>query len=550
MKSILSSIPIIVLASCGARGDSFTDGAIRFTDVTEGSGVQMKVTNGQDPATYLLEVKGTGIALIDYDQDGDPDIFVPNGATIFNPNHGPGCRLYENLGHLKFKDVTRSAGLSFNGWGYGVAQGDFNGDGWPDLFISCYGKNALLQNTGSGGFLDVTEQSGITGEAWSTGAACGDIDGDGDLDLYVVNYCYLDVEEPSPTSQFLGAKVFAGPMGLPRVADVLYQNDGNGHFRDISEWSGIRKRQAAWGLGAVILDFDEDGNQDIYVGNDSMASFLYHGIGRGKFEEIGIPCGVAFNDEGAGQATMGIAVADVSGNQLPDLFTTNFMYDTNTLHLNQGNSLFEDRTMIYGLHSDSRPFLSWATGFYDFDHDADEDLIFFNGHIYPREICAEQNWDYDQVAVLYSREENKFQRVDSSTAGVWLDQAHCDRTAAFGDLDADGDVDMVVGERNGPVRILRNDRDGGSWLMVKLQDQRAGHDRFGIGSKLVLTCGSHVQSRWIASGTSFLAANELSAHFAFPAGNINASLEVIWSDGFRQKITDVSSGQLLTVTRK
>lgn len=552
MKSRLPLALALIHLSCGgseSSSETAPSSTIHFTDVTAASGIDFVATNGEDPPTFLLEVKGTGVALIDYDMDGDPDVFVPNGATVASPNKGPGCRLFKNLGGLRFQDVTEEAGLTFNRWGFGVAQGDIDGDGWPDLFVTCYGENALLRNTGKGSFVDITKEAGLTGMEWSTGASFGDIDGDGDLDLYVVNYCDLDVRGIAPQSVFLGATVMAGPMGLPKVADVLFENDGNGKFTNISRRSGIHKRPPAWGLGAVILDFDGDGIQDIYVGNDSMASYFFRGLGNSSFEEIGILSGVAFSEEGAGQATMGIGISDVDGDSQPDLFTTNFMYDTNTLHLNRGAGFFEDRTMAYGLHLSSRPFLSWATGFFDFDHDADEDLIFFNGHIYPRATCAENNWDYDQVPVLYRRDGPRFQRLEASSAGGWLAEAHCDRAAAFGDIDGDGDIDMVVGERNGPIRVLRNDRDGGNWLVVHLRDERPGHDRFGLGSKVTLHAGDDSQQRWIASGTSFLAASEPIAHFALPLVSSVASLEVIWSDGVRQEIPSVTLGQVLVVTR-
>jgi enediyne biosynthesis protein E4 len=522
---------------------------IHFTDITAETGIDMLVTSGVNPPTMLLEVKGSGMALIDYDNDGDPDVFFPNGATIENPTEGPGCRLYENLGQMRFQDVTEKAGLTFRRWSYGAAVGDYDGNGFDDIYLTCYGENELLKNDGKGGFVEVGAQAGVKGDAWSSASAFGDIDLDGDLDLYVVNYVVLDTEKPKPQAHFLGTKVFAGPMGLATVPDVLYENLGDGTFRDISDESGIAKAAPSWGLGVVILDFDGDDVPDIYVGNDSQASFLFRGLGDGKFFEAGVLGGIAFNEDGAGQATMGIAVGDVDGNGKPDLFTTNFMYDTNTLHVNLGGMSFEDQTRKYGLYLDGRPFLSWAAHFIDFDHDTDEDLIFFNGHIYPTATCREQGWKYAQEPVLYRREGGKFERLRAESAGAWLGEGHCDRCASFGDLDGDGDIDMIVCERNDQARVLRNDRDGGEWLIVTLKDNRPGHEHRGIGSKVVLRSGESAQTRWIVSGIGFLAANQYIAHFGLAPETSKVSLEVTWTDGHVQKIEGVSTKQAFVVER-
>jgi hypothetical protein len=526
-------------------------GALHFTDVTERSGVRMTLTSGAAVPTQILEVKGGGLGLVDYDNDGDLDLFVPNGATLDAPSKGPGARLFENEGGLRFRDVTAASGIDFHGWGMGVAVGDVDGNGFDDLYVAAFGPDALLLNDGKKRFRDATAAAGLADAKWSAAAALADLDGDGDLDLYVANYLEFDPARPPAGATFRGQPVFAGPKGLTPAADVLYENVGGGRFKDVSAPSGIAAARPSFGLGVAILDLDGDARPDVFVGNDSMPSFLWSNQGGLRFVDRALARGLALNGDGEAQATMGIAVGDVNADGRPDVFTTNFADDTNTLRVSLADgSGWDDRTRQYNLGAVSRPFLGWAAAFHDFDLDGDEDLVVFNGHVYPTATLDTMDSTYRQTPLLFERAGARFERVAPERAGPWLAQAHVDRSAAFGDLDGDGDVDMVVAERGGPVRVLENDGARGPFVSVALVDARPGRgDRHGLGSRIVLRQEGSVQTRWIVSGGSFQAASSPVAHFGL-ASDRPVSLEVTWPDGTTQALEGVAVGRTVEVKRR
>jgi hypothetical protein len=501
----------------------------------------MLQTSGRNPSTQLLEVKGGGLALVDYDNDEDLDVFVPNGAYLDTPHTGPGCRMFENLGGMKFRDVTSALGLAFDGWGMGVAVGDVDADGFDDIYVAAYGPDVLLKNEGGKRFTDVTYNAGLGDPRWSTAAAFGDVDGDGDLDLYVVNYVRVDPAHPYPSERFQGVTVFAGPVGKPCEPDVLYVNDGRGTFTDVSRESGVNGVLPSAGLGVVICDFDGDLKQDILVGNDSMPSFLFRNEGGAKFKDVGETVGLARNGDGAAQATMGIAIADVNGDDKPDVFTTNFANDTNTLRVSSKDGFhFADRTSQYGVGQVSRPFLGWATAFADFDLDGDEDLVVFNGHVYPNATRETMDSTHAQVPLLFARAGARFERVLPDTAGAWLGEAHVDRSAAFGDLDGDGDVDMIVGGVNEKLRVLKNGARG-HWRTVELFDERPGiGNRHAVGARIVLETPAFSgtparrETRWIVGGGGYQAASTFAVHFGSSI-NPHGEIEVTWPDGMKQR---------------
>jgi len=522
--------------------------SLRFTEITDSCGVDFTMTSGKLPSRQILEVNGGGVALFDFDRDGDLDLFLANGATANDPEAGPGSRLYANAGDGTFRDVSEKVGLNVKRWAMGVAVGDYDGDGYDDLYITCYGPNILLRNdiAGTGRFVDVTESAGVGDPRWSTSAAFGDVDGDSDVDLYVTNYLDFDVKAPPDRSgrMFLGVPVMAGPAGLVPQSDVLYENLGHGKFRDATRSSGCVPDKPGYGLGVAIFDANGDGRLDIFVGNDSTENFLFQNLGQGKFKNVGAVSGIAANYDGGQQATMGIVIGDVDGNGFPDVFTTNFSSDTNTLHVNLAGKWFDDRTSQYGLAMISRPFLGWGAGLYDFDSDGDEDLFVANGHVYPEATAQKMDSEYEQMPLLFERRGARYRR--NSTAGSMFGTRYSARATAFGDLDDDGDVDVVMTTLNGKVRVFRNDATRQNVLVVELRDKRGSRQ---VAALVELTYGDTVQRRWIHGG-SFQSVDAAAAYFGVGQGNDGDpwKLRVVWPSGETAQHSGVGVNRKITVT--
>jgi hypothetical protein len=534
------------------RGAAAEARSLRFTAVPEAAGIDLVMTSGRMPSREILEVNGGGIALIDYDDDGDLDVFLANGATLDEPDHGPGSRLFSNRGRGMFEDVTARVGIELKRWAMGAAVGDYDGDGWDDLYVTCYGPNVLLRNAaGEGGgrrFVDVAGEAGVADGRWSTSAAFADLDGDGDLDLYVVNYLEFDAARPPSRAgkTFRGVPVMAGPRGLKAQPDALYENLGNGRFRDVTRAAGCH---ADWGLdyglSVRIFDFDGDRRPDIFVGNDSTADQLFHNLGGFKFEDVAVIAGVAANGIGTTQATMGIGQVDADGNGTLDLFLTVFSDDTNTLHLNLGDGFFDDRSAQFGLAAASRPYLGWGCGFYDFDLDGDEDLLIANGHVYPEMDDPQVGGSWAQRPLVFERRGGRFE--EATCAEAWCERRYHGRATAFGDLDGDRDVDVLMTTLNGPVLALRNDAPERRSLVVRIEGPPG--NRHAVGSLVEIETPAGTQRRWLTGGGSFQSVDAPEAFFglgdATETGRV--TLRVRWPDGTVRQLEDVPVGHLIVV---
>jgi hypothetical protein len=530
---------------------------VQFVNVAREAGLRAKTIYGDEKRNrYLLETTGCGVAFFDYDNDGWLDIFLVNGTRFeakWPPGEAPTNRLYKNNRDGTFTDVTVEAGLVRTGWGQGVCVGDYDNDGWDDLFITYWGENALYHNDGNGKFTDVSRKAGITTgggkiRRWNTGCAFVDYDKDGFLDLFVANYIDFDPRTaPLPETGpclYRGLMVACGPPGLPGGKNILFRNNGDGTFTDVSEKAGILNTPGTYGLGVVVCDFDNDGWPDIYVANDSSSSALYRNNRDGTFTEIGIEAGVAFGPDGKTQAGMGVSVADYDADGWFDIVKTNFEGDTTSLYRNLGENLFEDATFQSGLGRNTR-FLGWGAGFFDFDNDGRPDILTTNGHVYP-EVGDEGESGYRQRKVLYRNVGNgRFEDV-SLQAGPGILEPVPGRGCAFGDFDNDGDIDIVVNCVNDYPQLLRCDSSvKHNWIKVKTVGVKS--NRSGIGARVYCTPeGGRRQMDEVRSGGSYLSQNDLRVHFGLGKAE-KADIEVHWPSGIVDKIPGVAAGQVITV---
>jgi hypothetical protein len=545
------------LAQSSAKKDTPADDlGVTFINVAREAGLNAKTTfGGEHKNKYLLETTGCGVAFYDYDNDGWLDIFLVNGSRLdgFPKRQEPVCHLFKNNRDGTFTDVTLKAGLARSGWGQGVCIGDYDNDGYEDLFITYYGENVLFHNNGDGTFTDVTEKAGVgkNPTRWGTGCAFVDYDRDGNLDLFVANYIDLDLKTaPVPESGpclYKGVMVACGPPGLKPAKNTLFHNNGDGTFTDVSQKVGITG--SSYGLGVLTADFDNDGWPDIYVANDSMASALYHNKKDGTFEEIGIEAGAAYSPDGKPQAGMGVAAGDYDADGRLDILKTNFAGDTHSLYHNLGGS-FEDTTFASGLGLNTK-YLGWGCGFIDFDNDGWLDALVCNGHVYPEVEQLKSEAGYAQRKLLYRNLRNgRFEDV-TAKAGPGITTPVAARGCAFGDFDNDGDVDVVTNCVNDYPELIRCDsRLNHNWIKVRTIGTKS--NRSGIGARIKCVTKSsdgklHEQIDEVRSGGSYLSQNDLRIHFGVGTATKIEMIEVRWPSSQVDTLKDIQPNRLIYV---
>ena len=524
----------------------------QLEDITAKAGITFKHTS--DPAKkYIIESMSGGVIIFDYDRDGWPDIYFTNAPSVEMAVKGqkaPGA-LYHNNHDGTFTDVTAKSGLNSPCFAMGGAVGDYDNDGWPDLYLTCLGGNVLYHNNGDGTFTDVTAKAGVADGRWSTGAAFGDYDGDGFLDLMVTNYVDFHLDDlPSfgsaPNCKYRGIDVQCGPRGLKGAGDSLFHNNGNGTFTDVSKAAGVDDPNGYYGLTVIWADFNNTGRPDIYVANDSTPKFLYKNLGNGKFTDIGLESGTAVSEDGSEQASMGIAVGDYLHTGRPSLYVTNFSDENDLLYRNDGNWNFNDVSYPSGVALPSLPFVKWGVAFVDLDNDGWLDLITVTGHVYPQVDSLPSGATYREPKQLRMNQKDGNFCDASDQAGPALQEKRVGRGLAVADLFNDGNMDVVVGELDGAPMILKNHGvPGRHWVSFELAGTKS--NRLAIGARLKLTAGGMTQTDEIHSGGSYLSQSDLRVHFGLGSASKIDRVEIFWPSGKTDTLTNLAADQFYSV---
>lgn len=525
---------------------------VHFTDGTDSAGITFRHISAPEKK-YIVESIGGGVAVFDYDNDGCMDIYFTNALTVDTANdpHASRSALYHNNCDGTFTDVTEKSGLAYPGWANGVVAADFDGDGYEDLYVTCLGHNHLYRNNGNGTFADITERAGVDDPRWSTGAAVADYDKDGALDLFVSNYVDINLSKlpefgKTKFCQYRGVPVQCGPKGLPGAGDSLFHNNGDGTFANVSKKAGVSDPEGRYGLGAIWTDVDGDGWLDLFVANDATGNYLYHNNKDGTFTEIGLQAGVSLDDDGVPLGSMGVTVGDYLHTGQFGIFITNFSGEHATLYRHDKPLLFTDVSYASRVAPVSTPYVGWGTGFFDYDNDGWPDILAVNGHVYPQMENASVGTTYRQRMLLFHNEhDGKFSEV-AAESGAALMTPRASRGVAFGDLDNDGYIDVVVNNLDGKPTILMNDgASHNNWITIKLVG--SGKNRDAIGARVKVVSGDLVQWDEVHAGSSYLSSNDPRLHYGLAKNTKVGLIEIHWPDGKLETVVNVPANNFLTI---
>ena len=540
-----------------AKVSSPSASPVQFIDVGREAGLNIpNVWGGVDTKRIIVETKGSGIAFFDYDQDGWLDIYMTNGSrldTKWPPGQTPTTHLYKNNRDGTFTDVTAKSGLGRSGWQTGVCVGDFDNDGWDDLFCTFWGRNILFHNNGDGSFTDVTKKAGLYQDKgrWGTGCTFLDYDRDGHLDLFVCNFVALDPDHPPDRDsasfcQWKGMPTMCGPRGLPGDTNILYHNNGDGTFTDVSEKAGILKPGPRYSITAVSYDFDNDGWPDIYVAVDSEPAIFFQNNRNGTFTDMAVMDGCAYNNDGHEQAGMGLGVADYDCDGWLDIFKTNFADDTSDLYHNNGDGTFTEVSFNSGIGINNK-YVAWGCGFIDYDNDGWADIVQVNGHVYPEVDRYNFGETFKNPRLVYRNLGNGTFKDVSAEMGPGISERFSSRGAAFGDYDNDGGMDVLILNMNDLPSLLHN--VGGNkqnWIKLKLIGTHC--NRTAIGARARVITGKHVQIDEVHSGTSVMSQNDLRLHFGLGTATVVDAIEIRWPTTLKiERFTHVSANRILTI---